>query len=104
MANHRIGGINVFGGGLGLYSAGKRAVGGIGVSGDTSCADHNIAWRIRSIHYQRHEQRWIRSPAMFEYRGCRYAAGGKGLTLCLTARLRRRELVIQKLCDTASLR
>jgi uncharacterized protein GlcG (DUF336 family) len=49
MANHRIGGINVFGGGLGLYGATKRAVGGIGVSGDTSCADHNIAWRIRSI-------------------------------------------------------
>ncbi len=22
-------------------------VGGIGVSGDTSCADHNIAWRTR---------------------------------------------------------
>ena len=49
MTGHRIGGINVFGGGLGLYAAGRRAVGGIGVSGDTSCADHNIAWRIRSI-------------------------------------------------------
>jgi hypothetical protein len=22
-------------------------VGGVGVSGDTSCADHNIAWRVR---------------------------------------------------------
>jgi hypothetical protein len=23
-------------------------VGGLGASGDTSCADHNIAWRIRN--------------------------------------------------------
>jgi len=40
------GGIIVFGGGLALYD-GKDVVGGLGVSGDTSCADHNIAWRIR---------------------------------------------------------
>jgi len=45
----RIGGVNVFGGGLGLYAAGRRMIGGVGVSGDTSCADHNIAWRLR--HY-----------------------------------------------------
>jgi uncharacterized protein GlcG (DUF336 family) len=44
----RIGGVNVFGGGLGLYAGGKRLVGGLGVSGDTSCADHNIAWRMRN--------------------------------------------------------
>ena len=49
MVGNRVGGINVFGGGLALYSSAKRAVGGIGVSGDTSCADHNIAWRIRAI-------------------------------------------------------
>jgi hypothetical protein len=24
-------------------------VGGLGVSGDTSCADHNIAWRVRKL-------------------------------------------------------
>jgi uncharacterized protein GlcG (DUF336 family) len=48
MVNNRIGGINVFGGGLALYAAGKRIVGGVGVSGDTSCADHNIAWRLRA--------------------------------------------------------
>ena len=48
MVGSRIGGINVFGGGLGLYAAGSRMVGGIGVSGDTSCADHNIAWRVRA--------------------------------------------------------
>jgi len=49
LGGHRIGGVNVFGGGLALYAAAKRAVGGLGVSGDTSCADHNIAWRIRNI-------------------------------------------------------
>ncbi len=48
MVGQRIGGINVFGGGLALYAAGKKVVGGIGVSGDTSCADHNIAWRVRN--------------------------------------------------------
>ena len=49
MIGKRIGGVNVFGGGLALYSAGHVLVGGIGVSGDTSCADHNIAWRVRSL-------------------------------------------------------
>jgi uncharacterized protein GlcG (DUF336 family) len=48
MVGGRIGGVNVFGGGLGLYAAGGALVGGIGVSGDTSCADHNIAYRTRS--------------------------------------------------------
>ena len=43
----KIGGINVFGGGLALYNKDHVLVGGIGVSGDTSCADHNIAWRTR---------------------------------------------------------
>src|SRR5207237_95121 len=49
MVGGRIGGVNVFGGGLGLYSASGQLLGGIGVSGDTSCADHNIAWRTRSL-------------------------------------------------------
>jgi len=43
----RIGGVNVFGGGLALYAAGGKLIGGLGVSGDTSCADHNIGWRVR---------------------------------------------------------
>ena len=47
MTGRRIGGVNVFGGGLALYNARKQLVGAIGVSGDTSCADHNIAWRTR---------------------------------------------------------
>jgi uncharacterized protein GlcG (DUF336 family) len=40
------GGIITFGGGLALYSSGK-VIGGLGVSGDTSCADHAIAYRMR---------------------------------------------------------
>ena len=47
MEGGRIGGVNVFGGGLALFATGKKMVGGIGVSGDTSCADHFIAWRLR---------------------------------------------------------
>jgi hypothetical protein len=43
-----VGGVNVFGGGLGLYDEDGNLVGGVGVSGDTSCADHNIAWRTRN--------------------------------------------------------
>lgn len=44
----RVGGVNVFGGGLALYNAKGDLVGAIGVSGDSSCADHNIAWRARN--------------------------------------------------------
>jgi uncharacterized protein GlcG (DUF336 family) len=46
MVGKRIGGVNVFGGGLGLYQGGT-IIGALGVSGDTSCADHNVAWRVR---------------------------------------------------------
>lgn len=47
LVGKRIGGVNVFGGGLPLYNSRRQLVGAIGVSGDTSCADHNIAWRTR---------------------------------------------------------
>ena len=47
MVGHVLGGVNVFGGGLALYNKDKKILGAIGVSGDTSCADHNIAWRTR---------------------------------------------------------
>jgi uncharacterized protein GlcG (DUF336 family) len=47
MLGKRIGGVNVFGGGLALYDDKGDILGGVGVSGDTSCADHNIAWRLR---------------------------------------------------------
>jgi uncharacterized protein GlcG (DUF336 family) len=42
-----IGGVNVFGGGLALYDSAGKLIGALGVSGDSSCADHNIAWRTR---------------------------------------------------------
>jgi uncharacterized protein GlcG (DUF336 family) len=48
LVGQRIGGVNVFGGGLALYNDAGALVGAIGVSGDSSCADHNIAWRTRS--------------------------------------------------------
>lgn len=47
MLNRRIGGVNVFGGGLPLYSSSGVFLGGLGVSGDTSCTDHIIAWKVR---------------------------------------------------------
>src|SRR2546421_8492302 len=47
MVGHKIGGGNVFGGGLGLYAAGHRIVGGVGGSGDTPCAHHKNGWRRR---------------------------------------------------------
>lgn len=48
MVGKRLGGLNVFGGGLGLYNDKGELVGGIGVSGDSSCADHLLAWRLRN--------------------------------------------------------
>jgi len=47
MVGKKIGGINVFGGGLPLYAPDGTLLGGLGVSGDASCADHNIAWKVR---------------------------------------------------------
>ncbi|MDO9423991.1 MAG: heme-binding protein [Methylobacter sp.] len=49
LVGNKIGGVNVFGGGLALYNEAGNLVGAIGVSGDSSCADHNIAWRTRSV-------------------------------------------------------
>ncbi|WP_342148260.1 heme-binding protein [Methylorubrum sp. SB2] len=47
MVGKRVGGTITFGGGLALYR-GNTAIGGVGVSGDTACADHSVAWRIRT--------------------------------------------------------
>jgi uncharacterized protein GlcG (DUF336 family) len=49
MVGKRIGGTNVFGGGFALYDASGNVIGGVGVSGDTSCADHNIGWKVRYL-------------------------------------------------------
>jgi uncharacterized protein GlcG (DUF336 family) len=47
LVGKKIGGVNVFGGGLALYNSAGKLVGAIGVSGDTSCTDHIVAWKIR---------------------------------------------------------
>ena len=47
MVGCKVGGVNVFGGGLGMYDSTGKLVGALGVSGDSSCADHNIAWKLR---------------------------------------------------------
>lgn len=47
MVGNKIGGVNVFGGGLALYNKDGKLVGAVGVSGDTSGTDHIIAWKIR---------------------------------------------------------
>ena len=43
----------MLGGGLALYAmdetGNSHLVGAVGVSGDSSCADHHIAWKIRDI-------------------------------------------------------
>jgi hypothetical protein len=47
LIGNRVGGVNVFGGGLVLLAKGGIRVGGVGVSGDTSCTDHMVAWHLR---------------------------------------------------------
>jgi uncharacterized protein GlcG (DUF336 family) len=47
MTGKRIGGVNVFGGGLALYAPDGTLLGGLGLSGDSSVADHVIAWKLR---------------------------------------------------------
>lgn len=46
--NQITGGMIFFGGGVPLYKNGK-IIGALGVSGDTSCADHEIAKRVRDL-------------------------------------------------------
>ena len=47
MTGKKIGGVNVFGGGLALYAPDGKLLGGLGLSGDSSVADHVIAWKLR---------------------------------------------------------
>jgi Haem-degrading len=47
MVGKLIGGVIVFGGGLPLYASDGHIVGGLGLSADTSCTDHIIAWKVR---------------------------------------------------------
>ncbi len=48
LVGERVGGVNVFGGGLALYKSGGRKIGAVGVSGDQSCTDHFVAWHVRN--------------------------------------------------------
>jgi hypothetical protein len=43
------GGIITFGGGVALYDNHQQVIGGLGISGDTSCADHAVAYRMRHL-------------------------------------------------------
>jgi hypothetical protein len=61
LVGQRVGGVNAFGGGLVLLASGGKKVGGVGVSGDTSCTDHFVAWRVRNAvgldHFGNHLRR-----------------------------------------------
>jgi uncharacterized protein GlcG (DUF336 family) len=46
--NQIAGGMIFFGGGVPIYKNGK-IIGGLGISGDTSCTDHEIAKRVRDL-------------------------------------------------------
>jgi len=43
------GGLIFFGGGVPVYNGEGKIIGGLGISGDTSCADHEIAKRVRDL-------------------------------------------------------
>jgi hypothetical protein len=49
LIGQRVGGFVALGGGVGLYGPGGVALGGLGVAGDHSCTDHDIAWRVRNL-------------------------------------------------------
>jgi len=57
MCGQKIGGVIPFGGGLALYDSTGALVGALGLDGDTSCADHNIAWKLR------HAMEWDYVPS-----------------------------------------
>jgi uncharacterized protein GlcG (DUF336 family) len=63
MVGQKIGGVNVFGGGLALYNKTGVLVGGLGVSGDTSCTDHIVAWKTR--HALNFDDGYIATPDQF---------------------------------------
>jgi uncharacterized protein GlcG (DUF336 family) len=47
--NQIVGGLIFFGGGVPLYNEAGKIIGGLGISGDTSCTDHEIAKRVRDL-------------------------------------------------------
>ncbi len=94
MVGENIGGVNVFGGGLALYNSDGDLLGAVGVSGDTSCADHNIAWRTRNNLGLDHVPAGISGDAarpdnivfdIVDPTGHQTSAGGFGHAHCLDA-------------------
>ena len=49
MVAQKIGGFLAIGGGVALFGPSKVVMGAVGVSGDHSCTDHDIAWRVRNL-------------------------------------------------------
>lgn len=47
LLGRRLGGSTVLAGGLALYDAQGRLLGGLGISGDLPCTDHIVAWKVR---------------------------------------------------------
>ncbi|KAG2497401.1 hypothetical protein HYH03_004556 [Edaphochlamys debaryana] len=47
LINQRLGGFIGIGGGLALYDETGAKVGALGISGDSACTDHIVAWRLR---------------------------------------------------------
>lgn len=86
MVGERIGGVNVFGGGLALYNKEGRVVGGLGVSGDTSCTDHAVAWRTRHSLALDHVQAGVAADKtdqiIYDIKGAK-SAGGFGHPTCV---------------------
>lgn len=48
LVGKRTGGRATVGGGLALYDAAGTLLGALGISGDTPCTDHILAWKVRS--------------------------------------------------------
>ena len=77
MVGFRIGGVNVFGGGLALYNPSGKIVGGIGVSGDSSCRpQHRVAdASYPEPRFRPRGRQWGRRPPG-QHRVRHHAAGG----------------------------
>ena len=92
MVGQKIGGVNVFGGGLALYNGSGLLIGAIGVSGDSSCADHVIAWKVRDALNLDHVPAGVNSDAsrpdniiydIEQHGGTQDSASGWGHPHCL---------------------
>lgn len=90
MVGKRIGGTNVFGGGFALYDDAGTLVGAVGVSGDTSCADHAIGWKTRFYLNLDNVPGGVADGGLddniiYDFDGSGNSAGGFGQPHCLDA-------------------